>query len=63
MNKTSDAKLRANKKWNSKNLDKITITVPKGQKALIQKKALENGMSMNALVNSAIERMLYEKKG
>lgn len=62
MNKTSDAKLRANKKWQDKNLDRITVSMKKGQKDIIKNIAAENNESINAFINRAIEILLNEQK-
>lgn len=51
----SDARKRANKKWNDANLstkyDRIQIVVPKGRKATVEALAAERGESVNGLVN------------
>ena len=50
----SDAKKRANAKYNAKAYDRINIAVAKGQKESIQSHALERGESLNGFVNRAI---------
>lgn len=51
----SEAKKRANKKWNDANLsvkyDRIQVVVPKGEKEKIQEFAKTKGESVNALIN------------
>ena len=42
--------------------DRINLTVPKGKKEVIQAKAKENGESVNAFINRAID-LLLEKEG
>lgn len=55
----SEAKRRANKKWNDENLkdryDRIQIVVPKGSKADIQAAAAEAGESVNAYIWNAVK--------
>lgn len=50
----SEAKKRANKKWNEANLkeryDRIQLVVPKGCKELIQSAAQQTGESVNGLI-------------
>ena len=54
----SDARKRANKKWNDANMtqryDRIQLVVPKGQKVNIQAAAEESGESLNGYINRAI---------
>ena len=48
-------KKEATKKYNAKAYDNITIRVPKGNKAVIQKYADELSISLNRFVISSIE--------
>ena len=41
--------------------DRINLTVPKGKKEVIQSKAKENGESVNAFINRAIDYLLDNK--
>ena len=54
----SEAKKRANKKWNDANMknmyDRIQIIVPKGHKLEIQEAAKKTGESVNALINRLV---------
>lgn len=54
----SDARKRANKKWNDANMteryDRIQIIVPKGHKATIQTAADKENESINGYVNKAV---------
>ena len=47
--KNSEARIRANNKYNAKAYDRINIAVPKGQKDIIQARATTQGKSVNAL--------------
>ena len=49
------ASTRASRKWNENNLDRLSITVPKGQKAAIAEHAQARGESLNGFVNRAIK--------
>lgn len=57
----SDAKKKANKKWNDANLkvryDRIQLVVPAGKKETI-KNALKDGESVNGLINALIDKEL-----
>lgn len=55
----SEARHRANEKWNAKAYDEIKVRVPKGCKEKIQSFAQERGESVNAL----IWRLLQEAMG
>ena len=54
----SEARKRANKKWNDANLsvkyDRIQIVVPKGRKATVEALAAERGESVNGFVNGLL---------
>lgn len=58
----SEAKKRANKKWNDENLkeryDRIQVVVPKGKKEHIQLAAKASGESTNAYINKAIDILM-----
>lgn len=61
----SEAKKRANKKWNDENMakryDRIQLVVPKGKKEVIEAKAKERGYkSVNAFINHAIDNLLAD---
>ncbi len=49
------AQLEANERYLSK-LERITIRVPQGQKAVIQAHAQSKGLSLNAYIVSLIEK-------
>lgn len=62
----SDAKRKANKKWNDANLtaryDRINILVPKGQKAIIEEAAKRAGESISQyMLKAAQTRMQGEQ--
>lgn len=60
----SEARIRANRKWNEKNLDRIMVTMRKGQKAPIVAHAKARGESTNAFINRAIrETMERDRSG
>ena len=54
----SDARKRANKKWNDENMtkkyDRIQLVVPKGRKADIEAYAKGQGESVNGLMNALL---------
>ena len=49
----TEAKRRANEKWNKANLDRIQIVVRAGEKELIRSAATAAGESLNAYIVSA----------
>ena len=59
----SEARKRANKKWNDENMtkkyDRIQLVVPKGRKADIEAFAKGKGESVNGLMNL----LLYQAMG
>ena len=61
----SDARKRANKKWNDANMkeryDRIQLVIPKGKKDVIHAHAESRGESVNAFINRAIDRLLEEE--
>lgn len=59
--KNSEARIRANNKYNAKTYDRINIAIPKGRKAVIQAAADAAGQSLNGYVTQAVdERMTRE---
>ena len=53
----SQAKKTANKNWDSKNLDRISIALPKGSKNALKAHAEKHGESVNAFIKRAIEEV------
>ena len=54
----SDARKRANAKYNAKAYETILIRVRKGQKAIIQANAEEAGESINAYIVRALQERM-----
>ncbi len=56
----SEAKKRANKKWNDTNLkeryDRIQLVIPKGRKQTVDAFAKARGESVNGLINLLLRR-------
>ncbi len=52
--KYTEAKKEGNRRWDAKNLDRLSIAVPKGKKELIKAHAVAHGESVNAFINRAI---------
>lgn len=50
----SEARKNANKNWDSKNLDRISIALPKGSKDELKAHAGGQGESINAFIKRAI---------
>lgn len=58
----SEAKKKANKKWNEKSYketyDRVLVLLKKGKKDIIKAAAVANGESTNAYINRAIDMLL-----
>lgn len=50
----SDKKKASNKKWDAANLDRMSYTLPKGQKATVQAAAASVGESVNEYTQRAL---------
>lgn len=61
--KNSEARIRANNKYNDKAYDRINIAVPKGQKDVIKAHAEARGESVNGFVNRAISEAMERDNG
>ena len=58
MTKYTEAKKKANKEWDSKNLDRISVAMPKGEKDRIKEYAASKGESVNGFVYRAIQYVI-----
>ena len=60
----TDARRRANEKWQKEKVEEIKSRVPKGKKVILQEHAAKNGESVNAFLNRAVEETMArdEKK-
>ncbi len=56
----SEARKRANAKYNLKAYDRVELKVAKGKKELIRSFAEANGESINAFINRAISEAMGE---
>ena len=54
----SEARRRANEKYNAKAYDEIKTRVPKGRKAEIKAHAEKQGESLNGFINRAIDEAM-----
>lgn len=59
----SEAKHRANEKWNAKNYDSLLLRLPKGQKEAIQSAAKRRGESVNGFIWKLIQAELERDAG
>ena len=50
----SEARKNANKNWDNKNLDRLSIALPKGSKDALKAHAESQGESVNAFIKRAI---------
>lgn len=60
--KNSEARIKANNRYNEKAYDRINIAVPKGRKDLIKAHAESKGESINGFVNRAIDETMEREK-
>ena len=58
----SEARHRANEKWNAKAYDEIKVRVPKGDKEKIQAFAQGNGETVNGFINRLIAEAMGADK-
>lgn len=58
--KISDARRRANEKYNAKAYDEIKVRVPKNKKKDIKAHAESLGESLNAFINRAIDNTIAQ---
>ncbi|WP_346705089.1 hypothetical protein [uncultured Agathobaculum sp.] len=63
----TEARRKANEKYNAKAYDEIKVRVPKGRKAELQAYAEQRGESLNGFIGRAIEEQVKrdncEKRG
>ncbi len=62
MQKYTEAKKEGNKRWDAKNLDRLSIALPKGSKEEIKAHAESKGESVNAFISRAIKETM-EREG
>ena len=53
----------SNRKWDSANLDRISVAFKKGEKEIIQNHAKEQGESMNVFIHRAIFSQIARDNG
>jgi predicted HicB family RNase H-like nuclease len=54
----SDARRRANEKWQKEKAEEIKFRVPKGKKIIIHEFAAKSGESVNAFLNRAVDETM-----
>lgn len=60
--KYTEARKEGNRRWDSANLDRMSLAVPKGKKEIIKAHAESKGESVNAFINRAIDETM-EREG
>lgn len=58
----TEARRRANEKYNAKAYDEIKVRVPKGKKDDIKVHAEKNGETLNGFINRAIDEQIKRDK-
>lgn len=62
--RTYNEKVRnSNRKWDSQNLDRISVAFKKGEKEVIQEHAAKNNESMNAFIHRAVFSQIERDNG
>lgn len=56
--KYTEARKEGNKRWDEKNLDRVSLAMPKGKKESIKAAAAAVGESMNQYIISAVDARL-----
>jgi uncharacterized protein (DUF1778 family) len=56
----SEARKKANRKWNENNLDRLYVTVKAGEKAKIQSAADLAGVSVNKFIVDAVKAKMRQ---
>jgi hypothetical protein len=62
MQKYTEAKKEGNKRWDAKNLDRLSIALPKGSKDEIKEHTERTGESMNGFISRAIKETIEREK-
>lgn len=62
VNKYTEARKRANEKYNAKAYDRINIAIPKGEKETIRDHAEQQGESVNGFIKRAIDETMKRDK-
>ena len=63
MSPISEAQRKAVRKYKEKAYDRLEISVPKGRKSELQEHAQQQGESLNAFVNRAIDNQVERDGG
>ena len=56
--KYTEARKEGNRRWDSENLDRLSVAMPKGKKAEIKAHADSQGESVNKFINRAINETI-----
>lgn len=60
--KYTEARKEGNKRWDEKNLDRVSVALPKGKKEEVKAAAAAAGESMNQYIAGAIDQRLERDK-
>ena len=56
--KYTEARKEGNRKWDTANLDRVSVAMPKGKKDIIKAHAEANSESVNGFINRAIDEAI-----
>lgn len=59
--KYTEARKEGNRKWDTANLDRVSVAMPKGKKDIIKAHAEARSESVNGFINRAIDEKAIER--
>ena len=61
--KYTESRKENNRKWDTANLDRVSIAMPKGKKDVVKAHAEGHGESLNGFINRAIVETMERDQG
>lgn len=61
--KYTESRKENNRKWDTANLDRVSIAMPKGKKDVVKAHAEGHGESLNGFINRAIVETMERDEG
>lgn len=60
--KYTEKRKESNRRWDSANLDRVSIAMPKGKRDIIKAHAERQGESVNGFINRAIDETIERER-